>query len=215
MFKRTVLSSVLVLAFTCAASASTIIYNNLSSSNQGVDYVYPTWGPLADSFSTPASGFSLGDVQVLLQGTPSPGSTTVSLFSDSSTSPGTLLTTIGTLSDNSLTAALSVFDFPLGTPYALAGNTRYWIVLSGDTVNSTTAEWSWSLDQSALGVAGEDFANYGYSGGWQVYGNIGGPYQMELGSFTAAPEPGTLLLLGMALFGLVGSRFRRRLASQH
>ena len=128
----------------------------------------------------------------------------MSLYTDASTLQGSSLVTIGTLSDNLLTSSLSVFSFPLTTPYSLAGGARYWIVLSYDTVNDSTAQWAWSLDQEAIGVAGEYYSNYGGSGGWRgPFTNSGGSYQMELlGASTS--EPGTLITFGAGILGLAG-----------
>ena len=87
-----------------ARAGSIILYNNLppAATNNHADAVF-TFGPLADSFSTGGSAVNLSDVKLLLEtGTPT-GSITVTLRSDSSTSPGAVLTTIGTLNDTSLT----------------------------------------------------------------------------------------------------------------
>lgn len=197
------------LAFACAAKAE-VIYNNLSSPTNVTDAVGPAWGPLADSFSTPTSAFELTDVRVLLAGSPSAGSITVSLLSDTSTSPGAVLETIGSLSDNSLSSTLTAFDFPLA-PYALHSSTRYWIELSANPILGSTAFWSYSLDQNALGVAGEHLANYEGGSHWLVFPNTSGPYQMELGN--AVPEPSTSMLLAAGLLGITIERLRRKCLS--
>ncbi|MFI5331708.1 MAG: choice-of-anchor R domain-containing protein, partial [Desulfobaccales bacterium] len=121
--------------------------------------------PLFDSFSVGPvgpEGTTLLDVQLLLKSSSSSGSSSgffsVALYSDSGNhqpSPGTLLQLIGTLNDGSLTSDLSVVDFP--TAYHLDADTRYWIELS--STDGSTAEWSWSYDQSGIGVAGEYFGH--------------------------------------------------------
>ena len=178
---------------------STIIYDNLGSSYAGYDpltgwtdaYGRVLSPALYDSFSVGADSTNLLDVQLMLRGSPSSGSFSVSLYSDSSASPGKLLCTIGTLSDNALPLSWSVVDLSLASPYDLAADTRYWLVLN--STNSSTAEWSWSPDQEALGVAGE----YCGHGGW-VYENTAGPYQMRL----IVPLPGAVWFLGAGLAGL-------------
>ena len=105
---------------------------------------------------------------------------TVALYADSAGSPGSLLTTIGTLNDTSLSASPSSFDFPLGTPALLAANTRYWIGIS--TTNGSAAFWDWSLDIGGTGVSTGFFANDG-----GVSPNVDGPYQMRVTALSGAP----------------------------
>ena len=179
-----------------------ILYNNLPATPTGADPV-TVIGPLADSFSSGAGALNLSDIKLLLSGDPtSGGSITVSLLSDVSTSPGAVLTTIGTLADSSLSVTPTVVDFP--TSFNLTANTRYWVELS--STNGSSALWSWSFDLSGVGVAGEFYSN---SAG--VFANSGGPYQMEVITGTSSvPEPATLALLGIGIAGIAGHRWRRR-----
>lgn len=177
-------------------AAAATIYNNLNSVTDGTDGV-ASFGPLADSFSTGNSGFSLASVGLKLSATnPADGnSITVALLSDDSTSPGSLLYTIGTIDDSSLTTAAANYSIDLGSSFYLAPNSRYWIQLSQA---DGTANWAWSLDQAAQGVAGEYFANTG-----NVFPNDGGPYQMQLSgtSSVAVAEPDTFWLVALGLAG--------------
>ena len=211
--KKLTTAAVLLAALFCLAITANadVIYSNIYSVTNGTDPIgippggTTPFGPLADSFSTGASGFNLGNVQLLLigQGTTG-GSISVGLFSDSSTQPGTLLSTIGTLNDSALMSS-NYFNFALASPYTLAPNTRYWIELS--TANNSGAYWAWSLDQTGIGVAGEYFNN-----SLGTFANANGAYQMALSGTTPvptpAPEPATMLLLVPGLVGLIG--FRRK-----
>lgn len=188
------------LIFPAGVANAIPIYDNLGSSYGGYDNL-TGWGPpLFDSFSVGKADTTLVEVDLRLRGSSasksSSGSFTVSLYSDQKTSPGKLLYTIGTLSDKALPSTWSVVDFSLTSPQKLTAETRYWVVLT--TSNKSTAEWSWTPDQGALGEKGE----YCGHGKW-VYHNKDGPYQMAL--FTLTPEvplPGAVWLLGTGLAGL-------------
>lgn len=122
------------------------------------------------------------------------------LFSDSGTSPGALIATLGIINDATIPfgpdgfgdVSLSLSSMPL-----LAASTRYWIGLS-DT--GSAAEWSYSGDTSGVGVSGEYFANQ-----LGVAPNIYGAYQMELS--VSIPDSGsTACLLGFGVVVLVVMR---------
>jgi hypothetical protein len=190
-----------------------VLYNNLAATPDGLlDNIGSDWGPLADSFSTGASSFDFTSLTVLLAGTESTGTITAYLLSDSSTSPGTVLDTIGQISETGITGTPS--DFTLNTSIVLNPDTRYWIELT-DTDNAAT--WAWSYDTSGPGVAGEYFSNYGGTGSPRVVANVNnGPYQMEVSgtSLASVPEPRTIsLLLAAGLVGLALLRARTKTQS--
>jgi hypothetical protein len=194
--------------------ADTILYNNVDHSIYGGGGNYgitngtsdQASGPLADSFSTGSTTIYLTDVKVSLTyfGTIGNGSTHVELFSDSSTAPGTLLTTVGTLADTNLTGSLTIFDFTLSTPFALAANTRYWIGLVADPTNGSVAAWSSSDSAAGTGVAGQYLE---YQGG--IYANDNGPWNMEvIGS--AVPEPSSIVSALSGVLCLAGFTWCRK-----
>jgi hypothetical protein len=180
------------------------LFDNLGNVGTGADPTGSDWGPLADSFSTGSSAFDFNSLTVILSGTASTGSTTAYLLSDSSTSPGSVLEEIGTISESGLSNAPSLFS--LSTSFILAPNTTYWIELtSGD--NNT--DWQWTLDPSGVGTAGQSFANFEGSGDWNVFSEVNGPYQMAVAG-KSVPEPSSVYLLlgGLLAIGCIG--FRRR-----
>ncbi len=194
----------MALSMTFAARA-TSLYNNLNPASSGLDSVF---GTLADSFSTGSSAVTLNSVTLDLWDADSNdggGSVTVDLLTDNSDAPGTVLDTIATISDSSLSATLA--HYALDTDLDLAANTRYWIELSSSAGVESTAYWSYSLDATGPGVPGEYFAN---SNG--VFPNVDGPYQMdvEAGVAAATPEPWSLLLLGSGLAILLVPMRRQR-----
>jgi hypothetical protein len=192
----------LVLLATSGEAFAGFIYSNVNAITFDVDAVSAV-GPQADSFSTGSSAFNMTDVMMVLNGSPSPGSISIQLFSDATTSPGFVLSTIAVVSDNLLPSNPQVLDFHLTTPYMLSANTRYWIELS--STNNSTANWAFSFDTTGVGVANEYYAN-----ALGVFPNIDGPYQMAVEgnntAFSAAPEPAsvTLILVGLTCLCTLG-----------
>ena len=205
---RVLAAAAIALLSVGSAVSAGVVYDNIGVASKGSDPVAAD-GPLANSFSTGGSTVLLADVKLLLIGNPnSTASSTVSLLSDSGTSPGSVLQIIGTLSDSSLSASAQVFDFVLATPYALAANTRFWIGLSGPS--STTVGWNYAVDSSGIGTTGEYWA-YSPGGTLTVRQNSGTtstPYQMQL---SAVPEPGSLglFMIGSAALAIARRRLVR------
>jgi hypothetical protein len=202
-FRNFVLAAVAtaVLSLGTAAQAG-ILYDNLSQPSGGTAVASTAGnGPLADSFSTGSTPTYLSSlVGPLLATDPGDGgSFTVTLRSDSSTSPGGVLIS-ATYSDSDLTTSLTDYTGSV-TPFLLAANTRYWIEISG-TANSSTS-WGYSSTSLGTGVAGEHNLFAG-----TIYANSAfTPYTMQVNS---VPEPGTLAL---GAIGIVVLAFaRRRLA---
>jgi hypothetical protein len=198
--KKVLLLGVLIGLASLGSARADTLYNNLGATGTGADPVGSDWGPLADSFSTGSSPFDFTSLTVILSGTPSSGTTTAYLLSDSSTNPGSILETIGTFDEASLTSGPGLFT--LNTSYVLSPDTRYWIELTSDDNN---ANWQWSLDTSGPGVAGEFVGSFQGSGSWQVFSSANGPYQMEVTGtqVSRVPEPSTLLLLVAGLAALL------------
>lgn len=205
--KRLCLSVVLfVLVFAPAARADDL-YNNLSATSTGtVGASTGDSGPLADSFSTGANPFDFNSLTVALSGLNTGDIVTVSLLSDASNSPGPVLEAF----DSDLFLSSTVTDLTFGSgaapapsySYMLAPNTRYWIELSLNALGAELGNWSYSIDTSGTGVAGEYSASQpNFSVGdhtWFVVPNSVGPFQMEVAG-TTVPEPPSVILLATGL----------------
>jgi hypothetical protein len=196
-----------VIAAAVSVRGGAIVYNNIGAAGSGNDAI-SSFGPLYDSFST---GLNFGPISLLdlfVGATlPTDGDTIlVGLYADSSTSPGSLLASLGTISDSGLATTPAAITVSLTSNPVLASGTRYWIGLS--SVGSGI--WQWSADTSGTGVSGEFFAN---SNG--VFANTDNPYQMEVQLGSSVPEPsmfapmlaGLSIVLAFALRRKVSFRF--------
>jgi hypothetical protein len=196
-----------VVVYYTAQAQTTIIYNSLTNTP---DEIFGPTGiyanePLADSFSTGAGPIELTDVKVLLKdgSAAGTGKSYVTLYSDKSTSPGTPLASIGMVNDGQLASINTIYDLTLPTPYGLAADTRYWIVLTADS--TSRAQWAYSSAYSGTGVAGEYFEIGG------IYANTGngGPFNMEALSIQSVPEPSTVALTGLGGLALLLRKYQR------
>lgn len=202
----------LLLALIGPVQADTI-FDNSSPVTNSADSI-SLYGPLYGSFSTNASGGSLTalELSILLGEYAQTGGIDIGLYSDSSTSPGTEIATIGFIDDTTLDLGPlntgELYNISLTSQPVLAANTRYWIGLSNDSsTDPTPSGWTYTTDLSGPGVATEYYDNT--SQGITPNSSFGG-YQMLVQ--TTAPEPATLsaFLLGLCLLAF---RLRHRLSS--
>ncbi len=140
----------------------TSIFNSLGGAISGataVDLVDPE----AASFTATASA-TLTDVKLglyldaALPGASS-GTLTVSLYSNSSTAPGTAIATLATIAHPALPTSAGTLDITGFTGVPLTAGTRYWIEL---TDTSTGVTWTTTQDLSGTGVSGQ-FVNNSYA----------------------------------------------------
>ena len=207
--KRVSFLVVLVVLISVRSGRADDLFNNLttppSSSADPVGFI----GPLADSFSTGSSSFvfdsltlGLSDMSSSFGLPPCSGvcTMTVSLLSDSSTSPGNTIEMLGSVNDSSLSGAPTNMTFDTFKPVNLQPNTRYWIELTSTDDNS----W-WQFDG---GVNGEFFSN-----SLGVSPDSAQAYQLEVagGTSSAVPEPSavSLLFVGLAVFAFFAAVRRK------
>ncbi len=188
-----------------------VIYDNTTLASNG--YVEASVdGPLFNSFSTGGTGFLLTDVKLVLASTnvSSGKSFTVSLVANNANKPGTVLNSLATINDSSLSVAGSTIDVSVSS-IALTANTRYWIEVNG--AGGSSVEWSYGVDATGTGVPGEYWA-YNPGGTLTVTQNdsTNTPFQMQVTAtaVSSVPEPGTLSLALSALgIGVLGMARRR------
>lgn len=164
------------------------------------------------SFTTGSSSYNLQSATLLFQQLTASPNLFVRLYSNSSGTPGTLITSF--TNPASITTSLANNTFTLATPYTLAANTTYWLV-SGTTGGG---EYYWgytqSFNQTGLPgwTIGDGFVfSSDQSASWGT-DPTGGPYQFSLeGTATSVPEPGSVVaLLGLGGLGLASSLKKRK-----
>lgn len=182
--------------------ASTVAYDSTQQTTDGaapIEFV----GPLYASFSTGATSGALSNLELLLGlGEAPDGLITVGLYSDSGTTPGSLISDLGAFDDSILTSGPDLFTVALTANPELSAGTRYWIGLSS---SGTLAGWDWTSDTSGTGVDGEY-----YSDRFGTYPNDGDrAYQMEVEvTASSAPEPSTFFFGASMLAALAALRRR-------
>jgi len=189
--------------------AQTTIYDNLSYATSAGASVWgsgSTTGMMADSFSTLSTDSSLTTVDLLLRryASSETGSTTIGLYADNSTSPGTLLAVLGTINDTTLSYG-SYTEYSYNSTFSLASDTRYWIGITAPTADIVS--WAEANDASGVGTSGEYF----YWNSPPVAPNSEGPFGLSV-SVTpeATPEPSTLALASLGGLGILWQLRRRK-----
>lgn len=127
------------------ASADTLS-NNLNAVTNYTELISgSSW--TASSFATGNSSYVLSSATLLMM-SDAPGPVSLSLYSDSSMKPGSLLGTLGApASFSSGTLTPTVFG---GNSLTLAPGTNYWLVLNASGAGSY--EWAYAADNTGTGI---------------------------------------------------------------
>jgi len=195
MLKRSVCIGCIVLASALSAHGAILVFDSITGSTGAGAESIVTDGPIYSSFSTGANSGMLFSLEVVLKAATADGQIIdVGLYADSSTSPGSLISALGTISDNSLGTNPTDIIVSLASDPDLSSGTRYWIGLS----STGDGKWEFTSDTSGTGVSGQYYDDNGI-----VSSNSEGPYMMQVALTGNVPEPstGTLILAGgLALF---------------
>jgi len=196
------------------ASAVTLVENLSQGTNSTSGIELGIWQ--GSSFTTGSGSYNLNSATLLFQENTADPNLFLRLYSNSSGTPGTQLTSF--TNPASITTSLTNNTFTLATPQALAANTTYWLV-SGTTGGG---EYYWgytqSFNQTGLPgwTIGDGFVfSSDQSASWGT-DPTGGPYQFSLeGTIstppTSVPEPGSVVaLLGLGGLGLASSLKKRK-----
>ena len=211
---KAVVASLLAFGFGHRCLADSIVFSNLGT-GPNVSNGVAGWGVAGETINgkfpfSVAAPFTVvtttyfGELDIALGYDPgidtATNSVTVDLMSDSG-GPGTVLESWGVsfLPTVEFCCTLQMLS---GNTLLLESGTTYWVaVLPGDS--TANAQWNFNTTDDTAPV----FLNEG--SGWFAIGSgpLDGAFEVQ---GTAAPEPGTMTLLGSGLLGLAGL-LRRRL----
>jgi hypothetical protein len=172
---------ILLLALACGTAQATLVFDNSTAASAGSDSVASA-GPIGQSFTTDGSGFSLKEIALDLasSGASTTGAVVVTL---ETAATGGTATPLATIAASALSGSLGLFDITLDTPVALAASTQYWIELATSGTAADPIVWSYSLDTSGTGVAGQfTYNSYNNAGAPGIADATNGLYQMCLSS---------------------------------
>jgi len=173
---------------------------------------------MAQRFITQANGYVITQLKLnIWTGLPNSGTYTVDLYSDNSNAVGTKVATAGTRDIATIyasggTLAMATFS---NLNIKLATNTSYWVVVESNTgVEGSEMYWGHGGSTNVTNPTSAAGFNPSTTPQWYTYPNASNPGALGMQVYASVPEPGTLLLGGLASLLGGGTLWRKRRHNQ-
>lgn len=186
--------------------ADVLLYDYVQTSLIGTNYNAEAFASnrtkMAQRFITQANGYVITQLKLnIWTGSQNPGTYTVDLYSDNSNAVGTKVATAGTrdiatIYANAGTLTQATFT---GLNINLATNTSYWVVVESNTgVEGSDMYWGHGGSTMVTNPTSAARFNPSTTPQWYTYPNASNPGALGMQVYASVPEPGTLLLGGLA-----------------
>jgi hypothetical protein len=152
------------LLMSVSGDQQTTVFSDASSPENagGVTIGTASAGAVAESFNSGANPLTLSELQlILMDTTPSDGGTiTVDLCSNGTNAPGSVVQTLGTIADSSLTSSPQTYNVNISSAPTLLANTTYWIELFSNS-GASVAQWEVTTTPQGTGVSSQTATDNG------------------------------------------------------
>ena len=198
--------------------ADVLLYDYVQTSLIGINYNAEAFADnrtkMAQRFITQTNGFVITQLKLnIWTASPNSGTYTVDIYSDNSNAVGTKVATAGTQNISTIyapsgtlsQATLSNLNIRLST------NTSYWVVVESNTgVEGGDMYWGHGGSTMVTNPTSAARFNPGTTPQWYTYPIASNPGALGMQVYASVPEPGTLLLGGLASLLGGGSLWRKR-----
>lgn len=198
--------------------ADVLLYDYVQTSLIGTNYNAVAFADnrtkMAQRFITQVNGFVLTQLKLnIWTGSPNSGTYTVDIYSDNSNAVGTKVATAGTRDISTIyapsgtltQATLSNLNIRLST------NTSYWVVVESNTgVEGGDMYWGHGGSTNVTNPTSAAYYNPNLVTKWNTYVSASNPGALGMQVYASVPEPGTMLLGGLASLLGGGALWRKR-----